>query len=310
MITLLKNIYHWTRKLPMYLINYSFQRILSFYQYHASKDRQQKHFNQDGFIKLDELPDKHEINNDFDFVFDLGINETCPLRLNRLWGVKSDFLTFSMDAKDELLFKYVYCNPKIIQLIKNYYGRNFYLRNNPTIEVTDTFLSHETQIFHIDYGLNQISFFLNLNEISENSYQTEFLKGSQKIFYTPSHDRFSLNFKNRVNAWLYKYPEAVSNTRGCQGSGFLMDVGSGMHRGAPGSRRVMLALNFASNFAHTGWRKSWQPDDEAGKYFFSNPDILALERAKSLNLPPTFFSMVFQKIKPSPFIPKVYSKNF
>lgn len=304
--------YHWIRKFPMYLINYLQHRVLSPFICTSSIAGNVRSFTQDGYLKLEKFSDKKQIDEDFDFVLkdahnQININSD---RLYRLWGAKSDFLSFSLDAKDEILFKYVYQNSDLMLLLSDYYGRDFYLRNNPTIEITDTSLSHETQLFHVDFGLNQINLFLNLCDIDEDTYHTEYLKGSNNKFYFPTQDRFSWTFKARVKKFLDHNPNHVVSTTGEKGTAYLMDVGNGMHRGVPGGLRVILGLNFVSNFAHTGWRNSWNPDDQAQKYFFSKPDRSFLNRVSTLKLPKTFFNMVFQNVKPSIFLPTIYSKNY
>ena len=79
------------------------------------------------------------------------------------FGIKSIII----DSSSEFLHEYVFTE-EILKKLRNFYGKEFYLRNNPTIEFSYNFNEkNDSQKFHLDWGLKQTSVMINLNEITK-----------------------------------------------------------------------------------------------------------------------------------------------
>ena len=211
--------------------------------------------------------------------------------LNRnSFGVK----TIAVDASSKFLHQYVFVN-EILDKLKNYYGKEFYLRNNPTIQFNYDGEVSDTQFFHLDYCAKQTSVMINLNEINSESTHMEYIEKTNKKYRFVIPDREEKKVIDKIEKISKKY--IVAKTTGNIGDISIFDAGTGFHRQVAGGKRVMLHLNFTENLAHTGWKKNWNPKDT--DYWFSdNSEIL------NNNL----FKMITKKFKPSLMTPKIYYK--
>ena len=207
------------------------------------------------------------------------------------FGVK----TIAVDASSEFLHKYVFTD-EILNKLNDYYGKEFYLRNNPTIEFSYDTEVNDAQLFHLDYCAKQTSVMINLNDITDTSTHMEYLKKSNKKYRFIIPMRENPKEINKVEK-ISKHCE-TARTTGSVGRISIFDAGCGYHRQVGGGRRVMLHLNFTENLAYTGWKKNWNPPDH--DYWFSK---------NNNNLQDKLFNLVNKKYKASFLTPKIYSEN-
>ena len=89
--------------------------------------------------------------------------------------------SIAIDANSDFISKYI-LTKEILEILGNYYGKKFYLRNNPTIEFTYENKKSNAQKFHLDWGLKQVSIMVNLNDTNNQSTHMEYLLGSNKQY--------------------------------------------------------------------------------------------------------------------------------
>lgn len=212
------------------------------------------------------------------------------------YGVKS----IIVDSNSEFLHKYVFTE-EILKKLKNFYGKEFYLRNNPTIEFTyNVDEKSDSQIFHLDWGLKQTSVMINLNEITEDSTHMEYIKKSNKQYKFKGPSRFS-KIETRNIEKNYKNLETV-NTTGEIGQTSIFDAGCGYHRKVTGGKRVILHLNFTENLVYTYWNKKWNPSKSI--YWFTNNDV-----KRTHNLEASLFNLVNKNFSSKFMVPNIYLRN-
>ena len=216
------------------------------------------------------------------------IAKKCP------FGVR----TIDIDSSSEFLHKYVF-KEEILEKLKNFYGKDFYLRNNPTLEFSYDNEKHNSQIFHLDFGLKQTSVMINLNKLDENSTHMEYLKKSNKQYKFINPNRFSRRETNKVEK-CYKNLQTVK-TIGEIGEISIFDAGCGYHRQISGKRRVMMHLNFTENLAFSYWNINWKPSNFS--YWFS-------DTGQNLNLKNKIFDLVQRRLKSNFFVPRIYNVNY
>lgn len=207
------------------------------------------------------------------------------------FGIK----TVVIDSSSEFLHTYVF-NDEIIKKLQNFYGKEFYLRNNPVIAFSYDNEESVTQLFHLDYSAKQTSVMINLNVLSMKSTHMEYIKKSNKIYRYKIPSRFKLTEIKKIDK-ITKNFEVVKTT-GEVGQVCIFDAGCGYHRQVSGGRRVVLHLNFTENLAFTGWKKNWKPADP--EYWFAE---------KNDNINGKLFSLVNRKFKSNFFTPKIYNDN-
>tara|TARA_B100000795_G_scaffold99620_1_gene73267 strand:+ start:121 stop:1023 length:903 start_codon:yes stop_codon:yes gene_type:complete len=207
-------------------------------------------------------------------------------------GVKS----IAVDSSSEFLHKYVFTE-EILKKLENFYGKSFYLRNNPTLEFDYDNEKNDSQYFHLDWGLKQTSVMINLNDVLKNSTHMEYIKGSNRQYKFRPPSRFN---KREIQNIEYKHKNLETvKTTGDIGQISIFDAGCGYHRQVAGGRRVMLHLNFTENLVFTYWKKNWQPSDTA--YWFS-------DNSENLKLKDKLFDLVKRRFNSSFFTPHIYKK--
>ena len=204
------------------------------------------------------------------------------------YGVK----TIAVDACSEFLHKYVFID-EILDKLKNYYGKEFYLRNNPTIEFNYENEVNDAQFFHLDYCAKQTSVMINLNSINSTSTHMEYIKKTNKKYRFRIPNREDKKTIEEIDKISHKYE--IAKTTGEIGDISIFDAGTGFHRQVSGGKRIMLHLNFTENLAHTGWKNNWDPKDY--DYWFSSGGN---------NLNKNLFKLVTKKLKPSFLTPRIY----
>ena len=207
------------------------------------------------------------------------------------FGVK----TIVVDASSQFLHELVFID-EILDKLRNYYGKEFYLRNNPTIEFNYDDEVNDAQFFHLDYCAKQTSVMINLNKINVSSTHMEYIKKTNKYYRFTIPNREEPKEINNVNKISKK--NDVVKTIGDVGDISIFDAGSGYHRQVGGGKRIMLHLNFTENLAHTGWKKNWKPKEL--DYWFSN---------KNINLENKLFKLVTKKLNKSFFTPNIYHQK-
>jgi hypothetical protein len=211
------------------------------------------------------------------------------------FGVKS----VVVDASSEFLHQYVFTE-EVLEKLKNFYGKDFYLRNNPTIEFNyDEEEKNDAQLFHLDRGLKQTSLMINLNEIGEHSTHMEYIKKSNKQYKFQDPNRFNKK-EIKIAEKCFKDLETIKTT-GKIGKVSIFDAGCGYHRQKPGKKRVMLHLNFTENFAFSYWNKNWEPSNST--YWFSNYE-------EDLNLKNKMYDLITRRLPSKFFTPKIYNKKY
>ena len=140
-------------------------------------------------------------------------------------GVKA----VAVNINAEFLWDHIFTK-ELYDLIRGYYGRDFYLRNNPTIEFSYKEEVNDAQKFHLDWGLQQISVMVNLSDVSLTSTHMTYLVGSNKKYYFSQPHRDNDRFKRTVNDFRLAYPEKLVTTVGTADSAFVFDAGNGLHR--------------------------------------------------------------------------------
>ena len=212
------------------------------------------------------------------------------------FGIKSIII----DSSSEFLHEYVFTE-EILKKLKNFYGKEFYLRNNPTIEFSYNINEkNDSQKFHLDWGLKQTSVMINLNEITEDLTHMEYIKKSNKQYKFMGPSRISK--REIINSEKnYKNLETVKTT-GEIGQTSIFDAGCGYHRQVSGGKRVILHLNFTENLVYTRWNKQWNPAKPI--YWFTSTD-----EKKSQNLEGSIFNLVNRNFTSKFMVPNIYLRN-
>lgn len=219
-------------------------------------------------------------------------------------GVKA----VAVDINSEFLWDHV-LTKELYDLIHEYYGRGFYLRNNPTIEFSYDGEANDAQKFHLDWGLQQISLMVNLSDVSSASTHMAYLIGSNRKYYFSQLHRDSDRCKRIVENFRSTYPDNHESTVGGADSAFIFDAGNGLHRQVGGGERIMLHLNFVENLAFTYWDPAWQPAASAGAYWFSELSETTQTRMEKAGLPRELFDLVTRTSTQKLGVPRVYRQG-
>ena len=164
-------------------------------------------------------------------------------------------------------------------LIKNYYGRDFWVRNAPVLiaHLKKSRIEEYTQkLFHIDHAERQLSIMVFLDDVTEDSTHMEYIKKSQKNSWLfKSVVREDYNFKKKVNDELEK--KEVFKMIGKKGDIFIFDAGNGIHRAVYGNDRIVLHFNFAQMRSYAEFNDNYEKNqninnltDYRWNFFFNN----------------------------------------
>lgn len=230
---------------------------------------------------------------------------------DREYGVK----TIAIDLNSPFLFKYVF-SKELYDAIYSYFGRPYYLRNNPIIQFgypEDPF--YGAQLFHCDWGLRQVTIMISLHDLELSNMHMEYLTGSNRRYYFSHPNPEAEEFQRSAREYMEQYPERLQTTCGSKDTLSIFDAGNGYHRQMPGGHRVILAMNFVDNLSFTYWKEDWDPVVKDQDYSFSNPhDYFFSEPSPELEamiresgIPQDFFSLVFKKIPPGMGVPRLLS---
>ncbi len=213
-----------------------------------------------------------------------------------------------MDINTEFLWDHV-LTKELYDLIHVYYGKGFYLRNNPTIEFSYDGEVSDAQKFHLDWGLQQISLMVNLSDVSSASTHMAYLVGSNRKYYFSQLHRDSDRCKRMVAEFSSAHPDNYETTVGDADSAFIFDAGNGLHRQVGGGERIILHLNFVENLAFTYWDSAWQPSTNSSAYWFSKLTETTQKRAEQAGLPGTLFELITQKSTRKFGVPTIYQQG-
>lgn len=292
MINLIKSFLRDFRLMPFYI-------FLNIRRYICEKRIDKNKNNdllEDGFVKFKSINGR-KIAEYLDLVIKdpKNIENSCLGKFKILERNSFGIKTVAIDSSSDFLHKYVF-NDEIIDKLKNFYGKEFYLRNNPVIAFSYDNEESVTQSFHLDYSAKQASVMINLNELSVKSTHMEYLKKSNKIYRYKIPSRFKQTEIKKIDK-IIKNLEIVK-TIGEIGQVSIFDAGCGYHRQVSGGKRIVLHLNFTENLAFTGWKKNWKPANP--EYWFAK---------KNDNLSGRLFSLVNRRLKSNFLTPKIYTDN-
>lgn len=191
---------------------------------------------QDGIVKVErDFSDLAEYIRDRYFAAQFELPRDSPLRANGLQVSHS--VSFADRRLHEVLF-----DPEICAVVCNYYGRQAYYRDNPTVHKEHAAPSAKpliSGVFHSD-SYRQISFMLVLSDLAETDTHMEFAKGSHRA-QQPSYDRTQID----QDAVLREFE--IVHVVGKKGTLFIFDT-EGLHRGAyhRDTRREIFHVNMTT----------------------------------------------------------------
>ena len=225
------------------------------------------------------------------------------------FGIK----TLAVDTSSKFLHEYVFTD-EILSHIEGFFGNNFYLRNNPTIEYNYNGEKGNVQMFHVDGGLRQLSVMINLTDLkNENTHMEYLVNTNHQYFLYKDPDRLDEKEKEKIKKLSDKNP--LERTIGDKGTVSIFNAGNGYHRQVGGGVRTILHLNFVDNLLHTSWSKNWKPsvkkfssEKKANAYYFSwlQKDI---DNKNEFTAYPNIFSLVNRNLKKSLFNPNIYTNK-
>ncbi|MFM7022031.1 MAG: hypothetical protein ACKOXB_03570 [Flavobacteriales bacterium] len=150
----------------------------------------------------------------------------------------------TLSLKDPRLEK-LYFNDEMLAMLSKHYKRQAYYRNLPTT-LTNSYdqSKHKKDmqaLFHLDGGLDQISFMFLVNDLTDNDTHLQFSLGSNREKHKTA-DRYKFNQEEIEK----NYP--LIKCTGKAGTLFIFQAGLGFHRGfqVSGSTRKILHANFTS----------------------------------------------------------------
>ena len=175
---------------------------------------------QDGIVSFDrDFSDLADYIRDRYFAREFELPAGAPLRASGLQVSHS--VSFADHRLHEVLFDREICG-----VICNYYGRQAYYRDNPTVHREYAAASSRpliSGVFHSD-SYRQISFMLLLRDLTEHDTHMEFAKGSHRQ-RQPSYDR------TRIDQDAVTREFEIVHVVGKKGTLFVFDT-EGLHRGA------------------------------------------------------------------------------
>jgi|KBSSwiStaDraftv2_1062776.scaffolds.fasta_scaffold445326_2 hypothetical protein len=175
---------------------------------------------QQGIVSVDRsFADLADYIRDRYFAAEYELAPDSPLRANGL--IVSRPVSFSDQRLHEVLF-----DPEICAIVCNYYGRQAYYRDNPTVHKEHAAASSRpliSGVFHSD-SYRQISFMLLLSDLTEHDTHMEFASGSHDA-RQPSYDRTQIDQDAVTREF------KIVHVVGKKGTLFLFDT-EGLHRGS------------------------------------------------------------------------------
>ncbi|MBO8221438.1 hypothetical protein [Prochlorococcus marinus] len=140
---------------------------------------------------------------------------------------------------------------KLEWLIECYLGHSrFWIRNGPMLlsDIKDLkYKKHPSNYYHIDFGMHQLGFTMLLNKTNYNSTCTELIPKTNKNF-RPQAEFYKLRMQKKFMSYAKNEEKEKGTVKlyGEIGSTFIFDAGNMLHKGVPGSNRLMFQINFTS----------------------------------------------------------------
>jgi len=175
---------------------------------------------QDGIVAVDRnFRELADYIRDRYFAREFELPADSPLRASGLQ------VSHSVSFADRRLHEVVF-DPGICGVVCNYYGRQAYYRDNPTVHKEYAAASSKpliSGVFHSD-SYRQVSFMLLLRDLTEHDTHMEFAKGSHRQ-RQPSYDRAQIDQDAVAREF------EIVHVVGTKGTLFIFDT-EGLHRGA------------------------------------------------------------------------------
>lgn len=173
--------------------------------------------------------------------------------------------------------KKLFFNEDLLGIVYNYYKRQPYYRNLPALTKVAFTEKHGIDIqgkFHLDGGMNQISFMLLVNDITESDTHMQYALGANRYKVPFDIDRFS--WKDDMIMKKFKIYDLV----GKKGDIFIFDAGNGYHRAVykKDSVRKILHLNLTTGHSLVGHKEH----ENANFDFIANEKSYVKESIKML----------------------------
>jgi len=150
-------------------------------------------------------------------------------------------------------------NDKVKEVLTAYYGREYFLRNNPTLQqIIAKKENWGTSVYHTD-RFHQVSLMLLLNDVTENDTHMEYLCGTHKLkFYEKLHpEPDDPKLKEKVRKSINRF-----QLFGKKGTVFLFD--------SIGIHHTIFKLNTVRNIFHLNFTTGHNLYDFRDKKLDSN----------------------------------------
>ena len=235
-------------------------RLLNFYKIHRKNKIQNthktdwlnslNHLREFGYCKLPIYADLSIIKNDIKNNFNNYQNNEFFNILEALpqpdqYGVTSA----EIDINSLLLTEKIFIKD-LKNIIQDYYGNEFWLRNAPILRLDlkkyqkDESNDFQQRFFHLDYCERQLSLIIFLDDLNSEGTHTEYINKSNNFsWFLKSDKRTNKKFQKRVKKLISQF--GITKLIGRSGEVYLFDAGNGLHRGFAGTDRSIIHLNFA-----------------------------------------------------------------
>lgn len=160
-------------------------------------------------------------------------------------GTNSGYKYISSISFQDKDLRPLLCHEQLMNVIGNYYGRNFYYRNQPSIQKVDFSLddkARDTGKWHID-PLHQVSIMIYASDVEETDTHTEYRKGSHRRRRIGRVRLTREEVDNDYNNW-----PNITKALGKAGTVFVFDT-FGYHRAfyqTQGKPRRLMHLNITT----------------------------------------------------------------
>jgi len=198
-------------------------------------------------------------------------------------------LQVDLSLNDKTIVDFI-LNDKIFDILFSYYGREYFLRNNPTLQqIIAKKENWASSIYHHD-RFHQVSLMLLLTDLTEDDSHMEYLCGTQKLkFYEWLHLEYDHpNLHEKVKKCKNRF-----KLIGKKGTAFLFDS-IGIHRSLwkLNTERNVLFLNFTAGHNLYAFK-----DQELiiSKLSHKNCNIIKREKGTRIFVSPEHYKFAYLK---------------
>lgn len=142
-------------------------------------------------------------------------------------NASAHFKFFTIPFDNYLILTKIF-SEELFELLKEFFGKNFYVRGNIQLAIIDGETSIGTENFHID-GEYTVNLMINLTECTSKSVHMEFIDAQFDV--NPSDEKSVRSAKKHY-------------TFGKAGDSFLFTAGRNYHRRMQGEKRAVLLISF------------------------------------------------------------------